>query len=58
MTWFQLFNKIGKQPLYKTQHENVTVLCQDGKEYNVKLKFDNHGSDFHLVITDELEVKR
>ena len=58
MTWYQLFNKLGKQPLYKTQHKNVTVLCPDGKEYNAKLQFDNHGSDFHLVITNEGEVKR
>lgn len=56
MTWYQLFNKIGKQPLHKTQYKNVTVLCQDRKEYNAKLQYYNNGADFRLVIMDETKA--
>lgn len=46
MTWYQLFNKIGKQPLYLTRHKDVIVKMPDS-EYICKLVYTS-GIDWHL----------
>ena len=47
ITWFQLFHRIGKQPLKKTQHTKVQVLI-DGELKECALVFTDNGSHFHL----------
>lgn len=42
MKWLKLYNKIGKQPIRITQHNDVVVLI-DGKEIPVELKFKQNG---------------
>ena len=47
ISWYQLWKRIGKQPMYKTQNTKVQVLI-DGKLQECALVFTNNGSDFHL----------
>jgi hypothetical protein len=51
MTWFQLWKKIGKQPLRLTQHNPVTIKIQD-KEYQCKIVYTENGKNWHLEVTD------
>ncbi len=54
ITWSRLFDKIGKQPLSITQHQNVQIKL-NGELKECCLVFDS-GTSFHLeVIQDEKE---
>ena len=44
---YQLWKRIGKQPMHKTQNTKVQVLI-DGELNECALVFTNNGSDFHL----------
>ena len=57
ISWYVLWKRIGKQPMYKTQNIKVHVLI-DGELKECALVFTNNGSDFHLepvgnVVTDD-----
>lgn len=47
ISWYQLWKKIGKQKMYKTQNTKVQVLI-NGKLKECTLVFLNNGSDFYL----------
>ena len=47
ISWYQLWKRIGKQPMYKTQNTKVQVLI-NGELQECALVFTNNGSDFHL----------
>lgn len=47
ISWYALWKRIGKQPMYKTQNTKVEVLI-DGGLRECALVFTNNGSDFHL----------
>ena len=47
ISWCQLYKRIGKQPIYKTQNTKVHVLI-DGELKECALVFTNNGSNFHL----------
>ena len=47
ISWYQLWERIGKQTMYKTQNTKVQVLI-DGELKECALVFTNNGSDFHL----------
>lgn len=47
ISWYALWKRIGKQPMYKTQNIKVHVLI-DGELKECALVFTNNGSDFHL----------
>ena len=49
MTWFQLWERIGRQPLRLTKHKDVTIKLPDG-EYKCKVVYTDNGSDWHLEI--------
>ena len=49
MTWFQLWEKIGKQPLHITQHKDVTIMI-DGMDYKCKIVYTDNGNSWHLAI--------
>lgn len=49
ITWCQLYKRIGKQPIRKTQNARVQVLI-NGELKECALVFTNNGSDFHLEI--------
>lgn len=49
ISWYQLWKRIGKQPLCRTRHERAKVLV-DGELKECTLVFTNNGSDFHLEI--------
>ena len=57
ISWYALWKRIGKQPMYKIQNTKVQVLI-DGELKECALVFTNNGSDFHLepvgkVVEDE-----
>ena len=54
MTWLQLWKKIGKQPLRLTKYKKVVVKIQDVK-YECDLVYEDNGSDWYLVATEQLE---
>ena len=47
INWYQLWKRIGKQPMYKTQNTKVQVLINEELK-ECALVFTNNGSDFHL----------
>ena len=47
ISWYALWKRIGKQPMYKTQNTKVQVLI-DGELNECAFVFTNSGSDFHL----------
>lgn len=49
ITWYQLWKRIGKQPLHKTRNTKVQVLVH-GELKECALVFTDNGSDFHLQI--------
>lgn len=55
MKWVTLWKKIGKQPLKKTQHQDVYALIEtaDGKteQINLALKFDKSGNPYFIKET-------
>ena len=56
MTWYTLWKKLGKQPLYKTQNNRVKIKI-DGKLYECGIVYENNGSDFHLEPMENIKVK-
>lgn len=48
-TWYQVYRRIGKQPIHKTRNTRVQVLI-NGDLKECALVFTNNGSDFHLEI--------
>ena len=54
MTWFQLWKRIGKQPLRVTQHKDVTIKLPDG-EHKCVIVYTNNGNDWHLEIEPIME---
>lgn len=54
MTWFQLWAKLGKQPIKKTQRESV--MLKDGDDfYSLKLVYSDDGSHWWLKKEREKE---
>ena len=51
MTWYQLFHRIGKQTIHKTQNTKVQVMI-DGELKECALVFTNNGSDFYLEVVN------
>ena len=49
ISWYQLWKRIGKQPMYKTQNTKAHVLI-DGELKECVVVFTNHGSDFRLQL--------
>ena len=47
ISWYALWKRIGKQPMYKIQNTKVQVLI-DEELKECALVFTNNGSDFHL----------
>ena len=47
ISWYALWKRIGKQPMYKTQNTKGQVLINE-KLKEGALVFTNNGSDFHL----------
>jgi len=52
MTWYQLWKRLGKQPLYNTQNKNIKIEDSNGNLHNGKLEYYNNGSNFKLVVDD------
>ena len=36
MTWYQLWKRIGKQPLHSTKYKDVTIKLKDGEYVTIK----------------------
>ena len=53
--WYQLWKRIGKQPMYKTQNTKVHALI-DGELKECILVFVNNGSDFYLESVEKMVV--
>lgn len=49
ISWYQIYKRIGKQPMRKTTNTKVQVLV-NGELRECALVFSNNGSDFHLEI--------
>lgn len=49
MTWYELFRKIGKQPLHLTRNKDVTIKI-DGMEYKCKIVYTDNGNNWHLEV--------
>lgn len=47
MTWLQLWKKIGKQPLKRTQNRKVTIY-HNGMIYEAEMRYTNNGNYFYL----------
>ena len=47
ISWYQLYKRIGKQPLHKTRNTKVQILI-NGELKECALVFTNNGSDFYL----------
>lgn len=47
ISWYSLWKRLGKQPLYKIRNTKVQVLI-NGELRECTLVFTNNGSDFHL----------
>jgi len=52
MTWYQLWKRLGKQPLYNTQNKNIEIEDSQGKLHKGKLEYYDNGSHFKLVMDD------
>ena len=48
ISWYALWKRIGKQPMYKTQNAKVQALI-DEELKECTMVITNKGSDFHLV---------
>lgn len=51
ISWYQLWERIGKQSIYKTRNTKVKVLT-DGELKECVLKFTNNGREFYLEILE------
>lgn len=47
ISWFALWKRIDKQPLFRTQHSKVQVLI-NGELKECALVYTNKGTKFHL----------
>lgn len=61
MKWVALFDKLGKQPLYYTNHQDVVAVLDfgDGKgcrKIPLTLKFDKRGCPY-LAKDDKVKIK-
>ena len=54
ISWYALWKRIGKQPMYKTQNTKVKVII-DGELKECALVFTNNGSDFHLELVGKVQ---
>lgn len=52
MTWYQLWKRLGKQPLYRTQHDNIIIVDKQGIEHKCRLEYYDNGSYFKLIMED------
>lgn len=52
ITWYQLFKRISKQPIHKTQNNKVQILI-NGELKECSLVFTNNGSNFHLELAEK-----
>jgi len=52
MTWYQLWKRLGKQPLCNTLNKNVEIEDSRGNLHKGKLKYDDNGNHFKLVVDD------
>lgn len=50
ITWYNLWKRLGKQPILKTRGQKVTVIDRNGEKHECILEFTNNGSDFYLKI--------
>jgi hypothetical protein len=57
MTWYQLWKRLGKQPLYNTQNKNIEIEDSQGKLHKGKLEYYDNGSHFKLVMDDNNNSK-
>lgn len=51
MTWLQLFNRIGKQPLRITKYKDVTIKIDD-EIHKCKIVYTDNGNDWHLELDE------
>lgn len=54
ITWFKLWQRIGKQPLRDTRGKKVEFFM-NGVKYEVALVFTHNGSNWHLEPTKVVE---
>ena len=47
-TWFQLYKRIGRQPLAYTQNHKIIFKDKNGKETPLKLVFSLNGNSWWL----------
>lgn len=52
MTWLQLWEKIGRQPLRLTRQKEVTIKIQD-MEYKCEIVYEDNGNDWYLIIKED-----
>lgn len=57
ISWYQLWKRLGKQTIHKTQNTKVQVLV-NGELKECALVFTNSGSDFHLEIVGSVNNDR
>lgn len=50
ITWYNLWKRLGKQPMHKTRSQKVIVVDRNGEKHECILEFINNGSDFYLKI--------
>lgn len=46
-TWFQLYEKLGKQPLFKTRDKRI-ILKKNNKVIPLHLKYNENGNEWWL----------
>ena len=46
-TWLQLYEKLGKQPLFKTRDKRI-ILKKDNKAISLHLVYNENGTDWWL----------
>ena len=46
-TWLQLYEKLGKQPLFKTRDQRI-ILKKDNKVIPLHLVYNENGTDWWL----------
>ena len=46
-TWLQLYDRLGKQPLFKTRDQRI-ILKKDNKVIPLHLVYNEYGTDWWL----------
>ena len=55
-TWLQLYDRLGKQPLFKTRNQKI-ILKKNNKVIPLHLVYNENGTDWWLEEdTDDEEV--